>query len=257
MPDKVRINISRAILLIIIIYCSFIMYNTKYLSVKEQKDNIEKLEQSIEDKKDNSTPKSKTTSEVDLGDIDYEIVGALYVPKINLKIAVYNSTDEEAIRRGVGILETTGTLIPKNGQNVIVTTHNGDNKRDLFMNLHKLDIDDIFFTKDQNGDIVKYKVDDIKEVLPTELFDSMIYDKSVSKMTLVTCTPVGINSHRLLVTATQVHEEVKDKAEIEKELNSNKITFSNYELIILAILVISLIFFVSTFIKRKERRELE
>lgn len=249
MSDKVRINISRLIVLIVIFYCSFILYNTKVLSVREQEEKIEKLEQKIENKEEKK-------SVVDLGDIDFDIVGALYIPKINLRMVVYNSTNEEAIRRGVGILETTGTLKPENGQNVILTTHNGDDKRDLFMNLHKMKIDDIFFTKDNNGEIVKYRVDNIQEVLPTELFDKMIYDKNSSKMTLLTCTPVGINSHRLLVTATQEQYDKKSLEEIKKEMeNSKGMSFSTYEIIIIIILILSIIFLISTFTNKNSNRK--
>lgn len=255
MSDRVRINISRVIILIVIFYCSFILYNTKVVSVKEQNENIKKLEKQIKENKEKS---AKPVSEVDMSEDDYEIVGALYVPKISLKIAIYNSTDEDAIRRGAGILETTGNLTPKKGQNVIVTTHNGDDKRDLFMNLHKVEVDDIFLTKDSQGNIVKYKVDNIQTVLPTELFDKMIYDKKVSKMTLLTCTPVGINSHRLLVTATEIPYDRKSLEEVAVEMEKSEgITFSNYEKVIIAILVLSLIFLVCTFVTGNKDRKKE
>lgn len=253
MSDRVRLNISRIIILVVIFYCSFILYNTKIVSVKEQNENIKKLEKQI---KENKEKESNSVSEVDMSEDDYEIVGALYVPKISLKIAVYNSTDEEAIRRGAGILETTGSLIPKKGQNVIVTTHNGDDKRDLFMNLHKMKVGDIFFTKDSSGNIVKYKVNNIQKVLPTELFDKMIYDKEVSKMTLLTCTPVGINSHRLLVTADEIPYEKQSLEEVKVEMEKSEgITFSNYEKIIIAILILSLIFLVSTFAVNRDKKK--
>lgn len=255
MSEKIRKNIMRIILLLVIVYCSYILYNTKIKSVQEQNRELLKLEQRIENK-DN---KNEVKTSVDLSEIDLNIVGALYIPKINLRLPVYDSTVEDAIRKGIGILETTGTLKPKNNQDIVLTTHNGDDKRDLFMNLNKLEVGDSFYTKDIDNNIVEYKVDDINKVLPTEIFDSLTYDKEKSRATLMTCTPVGINSHRLLVSGREVNSDnnitVERRKEIEEKINTKKIVFSNYEIMIITLLVISLILFVLSFFEKKSKKK--
>lgn len=240
MLEKIKVWFPRIIFLLIFLFCLYTLYNTKIVSVREQEKNIEELENKMEKKEE---PKST----VDISDLNYNIVGALYIPSINLKIAVYDSTQEDAIRKGVGILEGTGTLEPKEKQNVILTTHNGDDKRELFMNLNKVKLGDEFFTKDENGNPTKYIVEDIKKVLPTEVLENIKTGKT-PRMTLITCTPMGINSHRLLVTGKQVPYENTSKVEDEMD---NNLVFSTYEIIIIIILIISLLLFLLTFIKKK------
>lgn len=257
MKEKVLKNIVRLMLLGVMIYCIFILYNTKVKSIKQQNKEISKIENKIQEdriKDKMEYDNDEDNSTVDISSLELNTAGILYIPKINLKIAIYDSTTEEALRHGVGILETTGKLKLKDGQNVVLTTHNGDDKKDLFMNLNKLKVNDIFYTKDINEKIVKYKVYNIAKVLPTEIFSSLDYNKKESRATLMTCTPVGINSHRLLVSAKAV-EEIKDKQELvefNEQINKSRLVFSNYEIIIIFIFIISLIIFILSFIKRKE-----
>lgn len=258
MKEKVLKNITRIILIIVMLYCIFILYNTKIKSVQEQNKEISRIESKIHKtklKEDNLRDKMKETedsndkSSTDLSTIELNPVGILYIPKINSKMAIYDSTEENAIRNGVGILETTGSLREKKGQNTILTTHNGDDKKDLFMNLEKLKVNDIFYTKDLNNNILEYKVYDISKVLPTEIFSSLEYDKDKSRTTLMTCTPMGINSHRLMVSANLVKrmEKRQELAEFNKLTTGNKLIFSNYEIVIIMILLISIILFVLSF----------
>ena len=258
MKEKVLKNITRLILIIVMLYCIFILYNTKIKSVQEQNKEIFQIESEIQKtriKDDNLREKMKVVGEsndkssTNLSTVELNPVGILYIPKINSKMVIYDSTEENAIRNGVGILETTGSLKEKKGQNTILTTHNGDDKKDLFMNLEKLKVNDRFYTKDLNDNILEYKVYGISKVLPTEIFSSLKYDKDKSRITLMTCTPMGINSHRLMVSANLVKriEERQELAEFNELTTSNRLVFSKYEIVIILILLISLVLFVVSF----------
>lgn len=258
MKEKVFKNITRVILIIVILYCIFILYNTKIKSVQEQNKEISRIEfemqktrfkeEDLRDKME-EVDESNDKSTTDLSTIKLNPVGILYIPKINSKMAIYDSTEENALRNGVGILETTGSLKEKKGQNTILTTHNGDDKKDLFMNLEKLKVNDRFYTKDLNGNILEYKVYNTSKVLPTEIFSSLEYDKDKSRITLMTCAPMGINSHRLLVSANLVKkiEKRQELAKFNELTTSNKLVFSNYEIIIILILLISVVLFIISF----------
>lgn len=240
MKKIIRNNFSRILYIIVIIACVYFLYNTKVKSKIESSKEIEKFEQNLEIK-DN-----KDKSVVDLSELDLNMVGVLYVPKIDLTIPVYDSTSEEALSKGVGIIEGTGDLLSEN-TNTVLTSHNGDSKRELFINLDKLKVGDTFYTKNEKNVISKYEVDSIKTVLPTEEENYWIKDGN-TRVTLRTCTPAGINSHRLLVSGINV------------EYNSNiipkgKLTLSNFELSLVVIGSLSIILLLLSFIRHRDKKD--
>lgn len=241
MKNKSKISISRLLFIIVIIACSFFLYNTKIRSRSESLEKISKFESNL------NIEKNKDKSTVDLSELDLNMVGVLYVPKIDLTIPIYDSTDEEALSKGVGIIEGTGTLQPKLGGNTILTSHNGDSSRDLFINLNKLKENDEFYTKDTKNKIRKYKVDNIQTVLPVDEDKHWIKDSN-PRITLRTCTPVGINSHRLLVSGYEVEYDGSG-------IPSGKLTFSSFEIGIIAIGGLSLLLLLLSF--KRDKNEVE
>lgn len=190
---KLAIPLARIILTSITLFTGYTLYQTKVVEVNKQQEQIDIFEKRIKLK--DKTPNN----------LQEKMQGILYIPDINLNIAIYGGTSEEEIRNGVGILENTGTLNPTNNQNVVLTSHNGDSKRDLFINLEKLTTTQYFYTKDKNDKIVKYKIVEKQVVEPKELLKTLEErKKEKSQMTLVTCTPLGINSHRLFIRGEQV-----------------------------------------------------
>ena len=190
---KIAIPLARIILISIILFTGYTLYQTKVVEVNKQQEQIDIFEKRIELK--DKTPNN----------LQQKMQGILYIPDINLNIAIYKGTSEEEIRNGVGILEGTGTLTPINNQNVVLTSHNGDSKRDLFINLEKLNTNQYFYTKDKNNKIVKYKIVEKQVVEPKDLLNTLEERTTkIPQMTLVTCTPLGINSHRLFIRGEQV-----------------------------------------------------
>lgn len=188
---KIAIPLARIILISIILFTGYTLYQTKVVEVNKQQEQIDIFEKRIKLK--DKTPNN----------LQEKMQGILYIPDINLNIAIYEGTSEEEIRNGVGILK--GTLNPTNNQNVVLTSHNGDSKRDLFINLEKLTTTHYFYTKDKNNKIAKYKIVEKQVVEPKDLLNTLAERTAKTpQMTLVTCTPLGINSHRLFIRGEQV-----------------------------------------------------
>lgn len=194
---KIAIPIVRLILLGVILFTGYIFYQTKIVEVNQQQEQIDIFEKKIKLEKEEAS--------VLQYELQQKMQGILYIPDINLNIAIYGGTSEDEIRHGTGILEGTGTLQPRPYQNVVVTSHNGDSKRDLFINLEKLTPNQYFYTKDKNNNIIKYKIVEKQVVEPWKLIDTINQRKNEKpQVTLVTCTPLGINSHRLFIRGEQV-----------------------------------------------------
>lgn len=126
------------------------------------------------------------------------IMGSIEIPAIDVKLPIYHGTDAETLKKGVGHME--GTSLPIGGENThsVLTGHTGLSSARMFSDLELLKEGDQFLIK-VVGDTLAYKVCNIQVVLPYAV-DSLYIQKGKDLVTLITCTPYGINDHRLLVT---------------------------------------------------------
>lgn len=158
------------------------------------------------------------------------IMGYIQIPKISVDLPIYHGTSEEVLEKGVGHIQNTSVPIGENSTHSVLTGHTGLPNAELFTRLDELVVGDIFYIHVLN-DILTYKVYEIKVVLPDNI-DELRITSGEDLVTLVTCTPYGVNSHRLLVKAKRV--EYEDYTEnnnsgntIETSNNSN--TINNVE----------------------------
>lgn len=137
------------------------------------------------------------------------IIGYIEIPEINCSLPIYHGTDESVLQIAVGHIE--GTSLPVGGESThcVLSGHRGLPSARLFTDLDKLENGDIFIIRVLD-ETLTYEVDQIRIVLPTELSDLDI-EKGKDYCTLVTCTPYGINTHRLLVRGHRIEnvEETK------------------------------------------------
>ena len=139
------------------------------------------------------------------------VMGYINIPCIDVLLPIYHTTTDEVLEMGVGHLE--GTSLPVGGDSVhtVLTGHTGLSKAKMFTDLIDMEEGDIFILKilDQK---IAYKVDQLKVVLPEEIADLRI-ENCKDMCTLVTCTPYGVNDHRLLVrgTRTEYVEDMEDE----------------------------------------------
>ena len=133
------------------------------------------------------------------------IMGYVEVPTIGVTLPIFHGTNNSTLERGVGHL--LGSSLPVGGESThsVLTAHSGMASQKMFSDLDRLKIGDIFFL-DVLGEKLAYQVDQIKTVLP---YDTTFLQTEIGNdlCTLVTCTPFGVNTHRLLVRGTRIEYE--------------------------------------------------
>lgn len=144
--------------------------------------------------------------------MDDGVMGFIEIPSIDVSLPVYHGTSEQVLEKGAGHLQ--GTSLPVGGESThtVLTGHTGLSSAKLFTDLTELDEGDVFFLTVM-GQKLAYEVDQIKIVLPSEL-DALSVVSGKDYCTLVTCTPYGVNSHRLLVRGVRTdYQEAVDNPE--------------------------------------------
>ena len=135
------------------------------------------------------------------------IIGYVKIDKIGVELPIYHGTSEQVLSRGVGHLE--GTSLPVGGESThsVMSAHRGLPSAKLFTDLDRLEIGDTFQITilDQ---LLTYQVDQIKVITPREIDDLQIVE-GMDYCTLFTCTPYGINTHRLLVRGIRIETIVE------------------------------------------------
>ena len=137
----------------------------------------------------------------DILDFDGGMMGYLSVPVLDLELPIYHGTGTVALRKGVGHLPQSAFPIGGTGCHPVLVGHTGLPQAKLFTDLHKLRAGDTFSVT-VGEQTVTYAVDQIKTVLPFET-EALRADPEEDFCTLVTCTPYGVNSHRLLVRGSR------------------------------------------------------
>lgn len=136
----------------------------------------------------------------------------LRIPAIDVELMIYHGTEEEVLQKGVGHLQGSSLPVGGTGTHCVLSAHTGLNDKKLFTDLDQLEKGDIFYIH-VLGEILAYQVDQIRVVLPEETEDLKI-NAQEDYVTLVTCTPYGINTHRLLVRGTRVpYEEEREQSD--------------------------------------------
>lgn len=145
------------------------------------------------------------------------IMGYIEIPKLNTTIPIYHGSSEEVLQVGVGHLQNTSLPVGGESTHAALSGHRGLPTRSLFTDLDKMEIGDRFYIKILNETLC-YTVDQILTVLPSEM-EALAIEPGQDYVTLITCTPYGINSHRLLVRGTRTPYTPEQYAEeIQTEL---------------------------------------
>ena len=137
------------------------------------------------------------------------IMGLIEIPKIGVRLPIYHTTEDYGLERGAGHMEGTALPVGGEGTHCGIAGHRGLPSARLFTDLDKLVSGDLIYLTvlDQ---LLVYQVDQISVVLPHEL-DYMAVQEGMDLLTLGTCTPYGVNTHRLLVRGRRVAlEDISD-----------------------------------------------
>ena len=137
------------------------------------------------------------------------IMGYITIPKISVELPIYHGTDEGVLQVAAGHLEGSSLPVGGAGTHAVISAHRGLPSAKLFTNLDELEVGDRF-TITVLDRVLTYEVDQISIVLPTEI-DQLLPTEGMDYVTLMTCTPYGINTHRLLVRGKRVETTESQK----------------------------------------------
>ena len=135
------------------------------------------------------------------------VMGYVTIPKINVKLAIYHGTDEEVLQTGVGHMNGTKLPLGGEGNHTVLSAHRGLPSAKLFTDIDQLGKGDRFYVHVLNEDMA-YEVDQVLPMVDKDDYDALEAALQVEPgqdfVTLFTCTPYGVNSHRLLVRGHRV-----------------------------------------------------
>ncbi len=131
------------------------------------------------------------------------LMARLRIPAINLDLPVYHGTSDETLLAGLGHLEGTSLPVGGAGTRSVITGHRGLADARMFTDLNRVGVGDKFVIE-VFGEVLTYQVIDTKVVEPDET-EALRAEEGRDLVTLVTCTPLGINTHRILVTGERIY----------------------------------------------------
>ena len=137
------------------------------------------------------------------------IMGYIEIPIIGVTLPIYHGTDEAVLQVAIGHLEWTSLPVGGESSHCVVSGHRGLPSAKLFTDLDKLVVGDVFMFRVLD-EILTYEVDQILIVEPHEV-ESLKIEEGKDLCTLITCTPYGINSHRMLVRGHRVENQEEAK----------------------------------------------
>lgn len=147
-----------------------------------------------------------------------EVMGNIEIPKIQVNLPIYHGTEEEVLAAGVGHLAESSLPIGGENTHSILTGHRGLPNAKLFTRLDEMEKDDLFFIR-VCGKTLAYKVRDIEVIEPEDMHILEI-EQGKDMVSLVTCTPYGLNTHRLVVTGERVDYKEKEYTNCKAQMRS-------------------------------------
>ena len=203
------------------------LIETKYTKAVEQMDDSEIISARTEANKYNAmllavTDEPYTKEALQQASESYDellnirgdgIMGYLEIPKLGVELPVFHGTEEETLDRGLGHLLGSSLPVGGMGTHCVITGHSGLAGKKMFSDLDKLKLMDVFYLRVLD-ETLAYTVIEINTVLPEDISE-LIINPQGDDVTLITCTPYSINTHRLLVRGARISYE--KAAEITEE----------------------------------------
>ena len=143
------------------------------------------------------------------------IMGYISIPKIKTELPIYHGTSDEVLNVAVGHVQGSSLPVGGLGTHAVISAHRGLPSAKLFSDLDMLEVGDTFMITVLDT-VMKYSIDKVSVVYPNDLSGLKI-DRDKDLVTLVTCTPYGINTHRLLVRGVRVEMDESDSIRVEAD----------------------------------------
>ena len=149
---------------------------------------------------------------LDVGD---GMMGSIRIPKIEVLIPIYHGVTDEVLDKGIGHIKATALPVGGLGTHGVLTGHTGLSHAKMFNDLVELQIGDEFYLEILD-ETLAYKIDKILTVLPDDV-SQLVRKADQDRVTLITCTPYGVNSHRLLVMGERTEYNASEHAQRETD----------------------------------------
>ena len=195
--------------------------HTQYQEVLERADSREIEEARTAAESYNQLLASGATA-AELEALDYDsllnlagngIMGYVEIPAIDVLLPICHGVGEDSLERGAGHLPSTSLPIGGKGTHTVISAHSGMATARMFTDLEQLEAGDVFYLH-VLAETLSYEVDQILVVKPYQI-DALKIDREQDYVTLITCTPYGVNSHRLLVRGHRIEPEAEENASNE------------------------------------------
>lgn len=178
-----------------------------------------------------------------------EKIGTITIPKIGQSLPIFAGSNQEVLAKGAGHLEGTSLPVGGNSTHTVITAHSGIPDKELFSNLRQLKKGDKFYIRNIK-ETLAYQVDHIKVITPDNFSDLLVVPGH-DYATLLTCTPIMINTHRLLVRG----HRIPYKGPVDERLMTDGLLNTVYKyLFYLSLAVIALLLWLIRRQRRKNRQ---
>ncbi|MGN1132959.1 MAG: class C sortase [Oscillospiraceae bacterium] len=179
-------------------------------------------------------------------DVNDGVMAVLDIPKIDVKLPVYHGTDESVLQMGIGHLEGSSFPVGGKGTHSVLSGHRGLPNAELLSGLDRIELGD-YFTIRVLGETLTYQVDNIETVLPDDLHLLEI-DENKDLCTIVTCTPYGINTHRLMIRGIRVPN-------LEKAIPRGKGNSDRFPMWVVILIIAPLLILIIVFIRKRTKKD--
>lgn len=186
-------------------------------------------------------------SETDLEDTEYwkvlnasgdGVMGYMTIPRINIKLAIYHGVGDDVLQTGIGHLEGTGLPIGGQGSHSVLAAHRGLPSAKLFTDLDQMAPGDKFYIHILD-EVLAYEVDQILPMIDKDDLDALLSAMQIvpgeDHVTLLTCTPYGVNSHRLLVRGVRTEYNGEEETQPQTPVESMVEAVQNYYMLYLVL----------------------
>lgn len=146
---------------------------------------------------------------------DNGMMGYITVPELRLKLAIYHGVDESVLQVGIGHIEGSSLPVGGDSTHCVISGHRGLPSAKLFTDIDKLVVGDVFMLHVYD-EMLTYEIDQILIVEPED-YSALAIEEGKDYCTLITCTPYGINTHRLLVRGHRVENKAIDGTRVTSD----------------------------------------
>lgn len=183
------------------------------------------------------------------------VMGYLEIPSISVNLPIYHGTDAEILERGVGHLAASSIPVGGKSTHSVLTGHTGLSSAKLFTDLTEMKKEDLFFIHVLDR-ILAYKVDQISVVRPEDTRKLQIV-KGKDYVTLVTCTPYGVNDHRLLVRGIRTKYVKKQRSSIRPRNQDSQWMRTYKKAIAIGLMIVTALILLGKVFQKLHRKKTE